>query len=346
MKVAIIGGGYWGSKHARVLAGIADVDAVLVEQNQDRRAALSASLPLASAHASLDDVLGQVEAAVIATPAGTHHALAMRCLEANVHVLVEKPLATSVEHATELVETAEARGLVLMTGHTFEFNGAVWKLRDIIEQDDFGKVLYLNSARLNLGLYQPDINVVWDLAPHDISIFNYLLRSTPTAVSVWGSSHVGLQEDVAYLQLSYDHLGVTASTHVSWLDPCKVRRTTVVGSNQMAVYDDLMADERIRIYDKGIDGPAARPGELPLSYRIGDVRSPFVNFREPLQVEDEEFIRCVRTGDRPDVDGRNGLEVVRVLCAADEALHSGRRIELGAPVIDLRGRRTPENLPS
>jgi predicted dehydrogenase len=217
-----------------------------------------------------------------------------------------------------------------MVGHTFEHNAAVWKLREVIESGQLGEIYYIDTARLNLGLYQADVNVVWDLAPHDISIINHLLRAAPTSVQAWGSRHARFrQEDVAYLRLSYEDRSVQAQVHVSWLDPCKVRRVTVVGSRRMAVYDDLADDERLRIYDKGV--VAAEQGDVrnrPMSYRYGGISAPYIQLHEPLAVQDQHFVECVATGRRPYTDGEDGLAVVQVLEAASQSLHRGGSVRL------------------
>ena len=233
-----------------------------------------------------------------------------------------------------------------MAGHTFEYNTAVWKLRDIVDSGELGEVCYIDTARLNLGLYQLDVNVIWDLAPHDISIVNFLLGRSPDRVSAWGNSHAsGRTEDVAHLQLRYLDANITAYMHVSWLDPCKVRRVTVVGTEKMVVYNDLSSNERIRIYDSGVEPSSVSDSmhALPMNYRWGDIVSPFVSFEEPLAVQDAHLIDCVRTGARPRTDGESGLAVVRVLEAADTALHSGHEIALddhsrfdGVGICDVR----------
>jgi predicted dehydrogenase len=240
-------------------------------------------------------------------------------------------LATSVLDARRIIDAAYRRGVVLAVGHTFEYNAAVWKLQELVESGELGQLHYLDSARLNLGLYQTDVNVMWDLAPHDISIFNYVLGSTPTVVQAWASRHGhNYLEDVAYIRLLYEEPDVTANVHVSWLDPCKVRRVTVVGSRKMAVYNDLTADERVRVYDKGVAPPtdASTLSSLPMTYRVGEIRSPFVPFEEPLLVQEREFISCVLTGERPRADGENGLAVVQTLGAAEISLRSGRPVHI------------------
>jgi len=332
LQIAVLGCGYWGSKHVRVLQGLADVERVIaVDQDVDRLISLQKVLPGLTSRTRLEDALDEVDAVVVATPPRSHAPIAMRILEAGKHALVEKPLATSSAEARELVATAEARGLTLMVGHTFEHNPAVWKLRELVESGVVGDVLYVDSARLNLGLYQPDVNVIWDLAPHDISIFNFVLRSAPSSVHAWGSMHAHRSlEDVAYLRLSYSDLDVTAHVHVSWLDPCKVRRVTVVGSDRMVVYNDLATEERIRVFDKGLVARSEADAETqaPTSYRYGDISSPFVRFEEPLLIQDRGFVQAVCDGLGPVASPHPGVLVVDVLECAERSLREGRQVSL------------------
>lgn len=333
MKVAVIGCGYWGSKHVRVLHGIPEVtEVVAIDQIEDRLLSLKRGFPHLATYSSLEAALDHIDAAIIATPPRTHDSLAMAVMSAGKSVLVEKPLAIRTVDARRMMREAAARDVVLMVGHTFEYNAAVWKLRELVQQGELGRVYYLDSARLNLGLYQSDVNVVWDLAPHDVSIFNYVLGAVPESVQAWGSRHGHSSlEDVAYLRLLYRDPDVTANIHVSWLDPSKVRRTTVVGSSKMAVYNDLAVDERIRVFDKGLVAPPS-DGEnlqdLPMSYRYGEIRAPYVTFEEPLSVQDREFVSCVLNGVQPSTDGNNGLSVVRVLECAERSLPTGRPVRL------------------
>lgn len=331
MRIGVLGCGYWGSKHIRLLQQMSDVDhVVVVDPREERLRTLRRSFPALQSFRDLDAALDHVDAVVVATPPSTHVGLASRALAAGKHVLIEKPMATSTASGRRLIEEAEAASLTLMVGHTFEYNAAVWKLREVIECGDLGNVYYIDTARLNLGLYQSDINVVWDLAPHDISIINHVLGCTPTTIQAWGSSHAhAYLEDVAYLRLRYAEVGITAQIHVSWLDPCKVRRVTVVGSRKMAVYNDLADQERLRIYDKGVV-KAAQQEEFcpPLSYRYGGIYSPFIALQEPLGIQDQHFLDCIRTGRRPHTDGENGLAVVQILEAATLSLRRGRPVSL------------------
>ncbi|WP_026212304.1 Gfo/Idh/MocA family protein [Longispora albida] len=330
MRVGVIGCGYWGAKHLRVLTQIPEVSLVVaIDARPDQLSQIQQMYPGALCASSLDDVYDLIDAAVVATPPRTHGPIARELLKNGKHVLVEKPMTASVAEALELIELAEKNNLTLMAGHTFAYNAAVTALKDLVDSGELGSVYYLDSARLNLGLYQPDVNVVWDLAPHDISIMNTVLGAEPTAVTAWGSRHAGGPfEDVAYLRLEYGTLGTTANLHVSWLDPCKVRRTTVVGSKRMAVYNDLLDDGRLRIYDKGVQALPANDGAMPMSYRYGGIVSPHIAFTEPLMNEDRHFVECVLTGARPRTDGYAGLAVVRVLEAAQESLATGKTVDL------------------
>lgn len=340
MRVGVVGCGYWGSKHVRVLRSLPDIKSlVVVDPQAERRTVIADAYPSITQCATLEEALDRVDALVVATPPSTHATIGRKAIEAGKHLLIEKPLATSTADAADLVSLADAADTILMVGHTFEHNAAVQKLRAIIEADDLGTLYYVDTARLNLGLYQPDINVLWDLAPHDVSIVNYLLDDTPTAVQAWGEAHAHpLLEDVAYLRLEYGRRGVTVQVHVSWLDPCKVRRVTVVGSEKMAVYNDLNDDQRIRVYDKGVvAGGLDETGldAVPSSYRYGSIVAPYIDFGEPLLTQDRMFVDCVGTGAKPTTDGRNGLNVVRVLEAADTSLREGRRVDVRYPLRAL-----------
>jgi predicted dehydrogenase len=338
-SIAVIGCGYWGSKHVRVLSALPDVHQVaIVEPDSRRRAAILSAFPATRGFPDLKSALPHVDAVVIATPPQTHGELALTALRSGKHVLVEKPLTKSVEEAQILVSEARRSTSVLMTGHTFLFNPAVKELRNRIVRGELGEVDYVYSARLNLGLYRCDANVVWDLAPHDITIMNYLLHSVPTAVSAWSASLARENiEDIAYVRLDYGELGVSGFIQLSWLDPRKVRTVTVVGKDKMAVYDDL-AEERLRIYDRGVkdleDG--SPPHDRPLSYRYGDIVSPHISSAEPLALEDQHFLDCICNRATPESSGRDGMLVIAILEAIDRALQKGITVEVDYPV-DLSG---------
>lgn len=323
MRVGVVGCGYWGSKHVRVLSSLPEVEhVVVIEPDEQRRHELARSFPGTGTAGSLADGLSRVDGVVVATPARTHAHLTRIALEAGKHVLVEKPMATSTVEAVDLANLATEKGLTLMVGHTFEYHSAVATLRDMIAGGELGEVLHLNSARLNLGLYQPDINVVWDLAPHDLSIINHLLGAAPQVVSCWGRAHAGHDlVDVAYLHLDYGE--VTAQVHVSWLDPLKVRRLTAVGTRKMAVYDDLAGDEPIRVYDKGLERPG--DGGRP-EYRSNGSSAPAVPLVEPLSVEDRHFVECSMLGLVPRSGAASGIAVTSTLEAAELSLRRGRPV--------------------
>ena len=339
VRIAVVGYGYWGSKHVRVLSSLPGVYVTIIDQDQNRLEEARRSHPSASTACRLEDVLAYVDAVVVATPPATHAEVALRALQHGRHALVEKPLATTVEDGQEMVDAAAANAVQLMVGHTFEYNAAVWKLKEIIDSGELGRILYIDAARLSLGKYQRDCNVIWDLAPHDISIASFLLDEVPRTAWVWAKRHVGLRRDhlghadVAYLRLDFERAATHAFVHVSWLDPCKVRRVTVVGERKMAVYNDMSDNERIRVYDIGVD-PAdpddhGEPHAWPVSYRTGDIVSPYVQFNEPLLVQDSHFIDCIRTGRRPNTSGERGLDIVRVLSATDVAEATGRPAFIG-----------------
>jgi predicted dehydrogenase len=334
IRVAVIGYGYWGSKHVRVLCGLRGVSVTVIDASADRIADAKASFPMVEVRRSLDEVMDEIDAVVVATPPATHASIALKALRAGKHALVEKPLATSSKEAAAMVRAAALTGVRLMVGHTFEYNAAVWKLKDIIDSGELGRIHYIDAARLGLGRYQRDCNVIWDLAPHDISIVSYLLGETPYRTAVWAQRYVGSHHaDVAYLRMDFEEADAHAFVHVSWLDPRKVRRITVVGERKMVVYNDMSDNERIRVYDIGVDPVEPDNGEqfaMPVSYRTGDIVSPFVQFNEPLLVQANHFIDCVRNGTRPNTPGERGLEIVRVLEATDMAEASGVAVSIAA----------------
>jgi len=334
LRVAVVGCGYWGSKHVRILSALPDIRQLcIVEPDPHTRRAILERFPGVRAYADLATALPQVDAVVVATPPRTHFDLALLALRHGKHVLVEKPLATSVTEAQILVQEARQADLTLMVGHTFLYVPAVKELRRRMTLGELGRIRYIHSARLNLGLYQPDVNVIWDLAPHDITIMNYLLHATPTSVSAWGSSLAcSSVEDVAYIRLDYRELGISGYCHLSWLDPRKNRTITVVGRQKMAIYDDL-AEERLRIYDRGVktlDDETA-PYERPQSYRYGDITSPYIGAGEPLALEDAHFIDCVLRSEVPDTPGTDGMVTVAVLEALDRAVQEGGTVEVRYP---------------
>jgi predicted dehydrogenase len=311
----------------RNLASIDELVPVAVCEIKEERLALATrAYPNVVGVRSYHDLLQHpgVNAVIIAAPLSTHFEIAKAALLAGKHVLVGKPMATSVEEAEELCALAKQCGLVLMVDHTFLYAGAVQKIGELVASGVVGKLLYFDSVRVNLGLVRSHHNVLWDLAPHDLSILLYLLRERPLAVSAIGACHV-MQAKSAVATMAYLTLktpcGVLAHIHVNWLSPVKVRRTLIAGTRWMIVYDDLEPDEKVKVYDKGVELTAGETGyDVLVQYRTGDVHIPKMALEEPLRVEMAHFRDCIRTGLKPRTDAEQGLEVVRILAAADASL--------------------------
>jgi predicted dehydrogenase len=328
IRLGVIGCGYWGPNLIRNFVAMPSATVVGVSDLQQERLKHIKSLyPHIEVTQNYHDLFSMdLDAAVVVTPPATHYSIGKECLEHNLHTLIEKPMTISSEHAQELVDLAAQRNLTLMAGHTFEYNPAVRMVKEIIESGDLGKILYIDAVRVNLGLFQSDLNVLWDLAPHDVSILMYLLGMPPAKVSARGGTCIFEgKHDIAYLYLEFPD-GVLAHVHVSWLDPCKVRRITIVGSKKMLVYDDIEPLEKIKIYDKGVETLPYTDtfGDFHCSYRYGDVVIPYIRFTEPLRIECEYFLSCIANGIRePQSNGEIGLQVVQVLEAGDRSLHNG-----------------------
>jgi predicted dehydrogenase len=327
--VGVVGLGYWGPKLARNFSQLPGAALQWVcDMAQPRLEHAAGLYPQVRSTPEYRELLdSDVDAVCIATPVRTHHRLALAALRAGKHVLVEKPLAASVAEAEELVAEAEHRQLTLMVGHTFVYNPAVVAVKRIIASGDLGEIYYINGTRVNLGLFQPDINVVWDLAPHDISILAYILEADPLSASARGGAYVQREQgihDVAYLTFHFPN-DVLADVRVSWLDPCKIRRYTIVGSKKMLVYDDVAPDNKIMIYDKGVDLPpySDTEEEFRLSYRWGDGEPYPLQWEEPLKLECQHFLDCIASGAEPRSGGHAGLKVVKVLEAAQRSLVNG-----------------------
>ncbi|MFH1277022.1 MAG: Gfo/Idh/MocA family oxidoreductase [Candidatus Eisenbacteria bacterium] len=333
-RIAVIGCGYWGPNFVRVFTQMPSSEMrYCVDLDEKRLAHMKSLYPQVTTTTRVEDVLQdpEVDGVVVATPVASHYGLAKRFLEAGKATLIEKPLCLSSKEAEELVTLADKKGLALMVGHTFLFTAAVNKVKQLLETGELGDIHYVASSRLNLGIFQEDINVVWDLAPHDVSILNYVLGSGPEEVSATAQSFIRPPvEDVAFLMLRYPG-NVIAHIHVSWLDPCKIRKSTFVASKKMVVYDDIETLEKIRIYDKGV---TVQPhyetfGEFHLAYRFGDIFTPKLDDSEPLKAEASHFVRAIETGRPERATGEEGLEVVRILEAANEsARQSGKVVRL------------------
>ena len=327
ITVGVIGCGYWGPNLIRNFDEIPQARLELVcDLDTGRLDHIQGRYPGVRTTRDYRELLGAgVDAVVIATPISTHFSLAGECLRAGKHVLIEKPLAASSAQAAELLALGERMERVVMVGHTFEYNPAVVAVKQIIDSGAIGDVYYVNGTRVNLGLFQPDINVIWDLAPHDVSILRYVLGMEPETVSARGASYIreGVH-DVAYLTLHFPN-GVLADVRVSWLDPCKIRRVTIVGSRKMIVYDDIEPKHKVMIYDKGVEVQPYSDTleEFHLAYRYGDVAPYPLDWVEPLRAECLHFLDCISDGGRPRSGARDGLRVVQVLEAAQRSLLNG-----------------------
>jgi predicted dehydrogenase len=335
LRVCVVGYGYWGPNLVRNLLQCPFTHAVAVCDRDPRRLAKARqNFPSVEIYADLDDtVLRQVDAVLIATPASSHYPLALRCLEAGKHVLIEKPLTRTVAEGRDLVERADRAGLVLMVDHTFVYSPAVRRIKAMVEADELGEIYYIDSVRINLGLLQHDINVIWDLAPHDLSVIDYLLGQSPHLVSASGKAHVKDQEDVALVTLNYG-ARLLAGVHVNWLSPVKLRQMVIGGSRKSVVFNDLDPLEKVRVYDRRIE-PATDPENqhrLLFDYRVGDMWCPYVGSSEPLAAVVQHFAECIAAGRRPLTDGLAGLRVLQMLEATDRSLAlGGRPVPLASP---------------
>ena len=326
LRFGVLGWGYWGPKIARNINILPHAAVTMVaDTDAHRLASLQMGQPGIRTTTDASELFtSDIDAVVIATPVKTHYTLAKEALLSGKHVLVEKPLTTSVAEAEELVRLAAAQERVLMVGHTFEYNPAVNELRKLVRSGDLGKIYCIEAERLNLGLYRSDINVIWDLAPHDVSILLYVLGKLPSHIKVQAHAHLQRRiHDIAHLDFGYAD-GMTAHIHVSWLHPCKVRRVTVIGDKRMAVYDDTNPSEMIKIYNKGADVHA----DPVVSYRYGAITIPHIDWIEPLHLECEDFANAIRTGAPPRANGSVGVEVVRVLAQAQEALSMSAKVSV------------------
>ncbi|MGH9395380.1 MAG: Gfo/Idh/MocA family protein [Terriglobia bacterium] len=327
MKAAVIGYGYWGPNLVRNLTQLDEVEVSWCADKRDARRTLAKKQhPTLQVTGNADEVFEDptVDAVVIATPVGTHFALAKRALENGKHVLIEKPMTQTVAQSEELIELARKNGRVLMVDHTFIYTGAVRKMKEIIEVGELGDLYYFDSVRINLGLIQHDIDVLWDLAPHDLSILTHLIKQPPKYVSAVGSAHTGNGlADVAYMTVHFEN-DFIAHFHVNWLSPVKIRQTLIGGSRRMLVYDDMQPSEKIRVYDRGVQ-VTTQEGvyNTLIDYRQGDMWAPKIELREALSAECQHFLECIRFKKVPQSNGESGLAVVRLLEGASKSLAGG-----------------------
>ena len=322
VRVGVLGLGYWGPNIVRNLSEIHAAEAVwMCDRRPDQLEVLGRRFPAIRRTQEFDEMLedDSLEAVAIVTPVATHHDLAMRALEAGKHVYVEKPLAASSHEARNLIHAAYERGLVLMPGHTFLYSPPVVRIRDLIRSGELGDIYFISMSRVNLGLHQSDVSVIWDLGPHDFSILLYWLGQSPRRVVSMGRACIeDGQEDVAFINCEFDS-GAIAHIELSWLAPSKLRRTTVVGSSKMVVYDDV-SNEPVRVYDSGVMPRNPESFGEYLKYRTGDIVSPHIDLSEPLALQMEDFCRAVRSASTPRASARLGLQVVHLIEAAERSL--------------------------
>ncbi len=334
LNIGIVGCGYWGPNllrnfyilpHCRVK--------VACDKRKDRLAHMKSLYASIETTTDFDVVVNddEIDAIVIATPVRFHYEMAKQCLEAGKHAFIEKPMASSVEECVNLIKLAESKDLLIFIGHTFIYSPPVRKVKEIINNDALGEIQYISARRLNLGLFQTDINVTWDLAPHDISIILYVMGKPPLSVNCQGKAHVNPDiEDVTSMSLNFDNGGF-ATVQSSWLDPNKIREMTFVGSKRMLAYNDLESNEKLKIYDKRVETPPFYDtfAEFHYSYHYGDMYSPYLKQYEPLKMECQHFLDCIHNNVQPESSGYDGLQVVQILEAASESLRQeGAKVEI------------------
>jgi predicted dehydrogenase len=338
LNIGIIGYGYWGPNVARNFYATPGVKLAAISDLSEKRLGLAQShYPFISGAKNPLDLIRStdVDAVAIVTPVFAHYDMAKAALLAGKHIFVEKPFTSTSAQARELIDLAAKKNLKIMVDHTFLFTGAVKKIKELIDSDRLGKLLFYDSVRVNLGLFQHDVNVIWDLAPHDLSIMTHVIDKAPVAISAHGSVHfAGGFEDIAYVAIEFAGNGFIAHFHVNWLSPVKIRKTLISGDKKMLVWDDLDADEKIKIYDRGVTVKSADEGKngihaLLVSYRSGDVHIPKLEATEALKAEAQYFVECIETDQEPFNSGQAGLRVVRLLEAADESIkNGGKRVAL------------------
>ncbi len=333
MNIGIIGFGYWGTNLVRNFANLKDVNLKSVaDERAERKSALKSLCPSAVFTASADDILSdkEIDAVVIATPVFTHYEMAKKALNNDKHVLLEKPMVSKTDQAMELIELADRKNKLLMVDHTFLYTGAVRKMKSLIDSGDIGNIKYFDSTRINLGLFQPDINVLWDLAPHDISILNYLIKEVPYSVQATGVSHTnnGI-ENIAYININYNS-GFIAHFSCSWTSPVKIRMMLIGGDKKMILFNDVEPTEKIKVYDTGYELKTDEDKKKVLvDYRTGDIYTPKLDTKEALAVMAQDFVSSIINSQKPLSDNTSGFEVVRILEASQTSIkNKGREVVL------------------
>jgi predicted dehydrogenase len=334
INIAVVGCGYWGPNLIRNFYALPECKVRYVcDKDEKRLAHMKQLYPSVETTKEFGKIVGdkEVDAVVVATPVHLHYELAKKALQAGKHTFVEKPMTQTSEQSNELVQIAAKKKLTLMVGHTFIYSAPVRRIKEIVISGDIGEVQYISSRRLNLGLFQKDINVAWDLAPHDISIILYFLGKPPISVNCQGKAHIHKDiEDVTNMSLDFENGGF-ATIHSSWLDPNKIREMIIVGSKKMIVYNDNEPLEKIKIYDKRVEAPPHYDtfAEFHYSYHYGDMIAPYIKQTEPLKVETQHFLDCIKTGKTPESSGVDGLRVIQILEASSRSLkNGGARVEI------------------
>jgi predicted dehydrogenase len=333
INLGFIGYGYWGPNLVRNFFNTREVKvAQICDLRQARLDLIKDSYPFVKTSLDYKELMKdpQIDALVISTPVSTHFPLSQEALQNGKHVLLEKPMTATIAEAEKLIELAEKKKKVLMVDHTFLYNGAVRKMKQLIEANELGELLYFDSVRVNLGLFQHDVNVIWDLAPHDFAIMDYLLNIKPEAISANGACHFGNLENIAYITIQYPH-GLIAHIHVNWLAPVKVRTTLIGGNKKMIVYNDNEPSEKVKIYDSGVNVTAKSEDayQMLIQYRIGDMLAPRFDSTEALKLVSREFVEAIQHNRKPLTDGENGLRVVKLLEKANQSLaQKGKTIAL------------------
>ena len=341
IKIGVIGYGYWGPNLVRNMFEVPDTSVVAVsDMRWDRLRHVSSRYPSLFVSTDYRNLIDDpdIDAIAIATPVHAHYELALEALQAGKHVLIEKPMTSTSEQALRLIDEADRRNLVVMVDHTFVYTGAVRKIKQVVASGMLGDVYYYDSTRINLGLFQRDVDVIWDLAVHDLAIMNYILPSVPCAVAATGINHVmGGTENLAYLTVFFE-LNLIAHINVNWLSPVKIRRTLIGGSKQMIVYDDMEPSEKVKIYDKGITVTNGSDSlyQAMVNYRSGDMFAPQLDVSEALKVELQHFVDCIENGAAPITGGLAGLQVVRILESASQSMRQrGKLIELDPDYLSV-----------
>ncbi|MEO8391383.1 MAG: Gfo/Idh/MocA family oxidoreductase [Chloroflexota bacterium] len=334
LGIAVIGAGYWGGNYVRLFSELPETQVIAVcDQRPECLEKVRRRFPGVTLTSSVDELLALpgIDAVVVCTHADSHYVITKQCIEAGKHILIEKPMTTSVDDAQHLIELAQQHRVTLMVGHIYLYNTGINKIKGYVDEGTLGQLYYLYSQRTNLGPIRYDVNALWDLAPHDVSIMNYLMNRSPEWVTAVGHSALGnSREDVGFIVLGYPN-NVVANIHVSWVDPDKVRQTVVVGSERRVVFNDLNPQEPVRIFEKGIVSSQPVPSNFGEQFAIrnGDIISPSVGLSEPLKEQGLHFVDCILHGKQPRSDGQNGLDVVRVMSAITTSMkHKGMPIEL------------------